>query len=293
MDNIIKEAELLAANGVKELNIIAQDTTVYGLDIHKKQTLHLLIRRISQIDSIKWIRLLYTHPAHFYDELIDEIADNRKICNYVDLPIQHINDAILKRMGRKTTRLQITELIARLRSRIPDLVLRTSIIVGFPGETARRFDELIDFLTTIRFERLGVFTYSHEENTPASLYRNTVSERLKRERRNALMTIQQKIAFDNNKLMIGRRVDTLIEGRCRYKGANDDTQNEVATESNSPKPHNPRSALPTWLGRCYGDAPEVDSNIIVTAATKIRRGTFKKVTITGADGYDLVGEIRG
>ncbi|MGR3179533.1 MAG: 30S ribosomal protein S12 methylthiotransferase RimO [Candidatus Anammoxibacter sp.] len=265
--DIVKEAEFLAANGAKELNIIAQDTTVYGSDIHKKQSLHLLLRKISEIKSVKWIRLLYTHPAHIYDELIDEISQNNKICNYIDLPIQHINDKILKTMGRNANRLQISRLIDKLRSRIPNLVLRTSIIVGFPGETETRFNELVDFVESTRFERLGVFTYSREENTSSSLYKNQVSRKLKEERYETLMSIQQGITFENNKKMIGEKVKVLIDSE------------EIPNQ--------------TWLGRYYADAPEVDSNVIVHSKHRIGIGTFKNVTINGTDNYDLVGVIDG
>ncbi|MGR3317772.1 MAG: 30S ribosomal protein S12 methylthiotransferase RimO [Candidatus Anammoxibacter sp.] len=295
--DIVKEAEFLAANGAKELNIIAQDTTVYGSDIHKKQSLHLLLRKISEIKSVKWIRLLYTHPAHIYDELIDEISQNNKICNYIDLPIQHINDKILKTMGRSANRLQISRLIDKLRSRIENLVLRTSIIVGFPGETEKRFDELVDFIESTRFERLGVFVYSREENTPASFYKNQISKRVKDERYEILMSVQQGIAFDNNQKMIGNKVKVLIDSETQLQNADlgfgiEDSKEIVNAK---PKIRNPKSQIPnqTWLGRYYADAPEVDSNVIVHSKHGIGIGTFKNVTINGTDNYDLVGVIDG
>lgn len=262
IDELIKEAAALGADGVKELNIIAQDTTAYGCDLYKGQMLHILLRRLSEIRSIKWIRLLYTHPAHFYDELIDEIARNNKICSYIDLPIQHINNKILEQMGRRVTRLQIERLIDKLRNRIPGLVLRTSVIVGFPGETEGQFAELIDFIDYARFERLGAFIYSREEDTPASSFKNQISKKIKKERYETAMSVQQKIIFGNNKKMIGKRLKVLIDG---WNGG-----------------HN-------GLGRYYGDAPEVDGSIIVSARLKMRIGTFKDVTIQGMDGYNLIG----
>ncbi|MGR3218190.1 MAG: 30S ribosomal protein S12 methylthiotransferase RimO [Candidatus Anammoxibacter sp.] len=280
--DIIKEAEFLVANGVKELNIIAQDTTAYGSDIHKKQSLHLLLREISEIKSLKWVRLLYTHPAHIYDKLIDEISRNNKICNYIDMPIQHINDKILKTMGRSTKRLQIVRLIDKLRSRISNLVLRTSIIVGFPGETEKRFEELLDFIESTRFERLGVFTYSNEENTSAALYKSQVSRKLKEERYETLMSIQQGITFENNEKMVGEKVKVLIDSETQLQNAKSKIPNSKSAIRNR-----------VWLGRYYADAPEVDSNVIVESEQKISIGTFKNVTITGTDNYNLVGKITG
>ena len=186
--------------GVSDDGEVGSERKVVG------DTDNIKLRKISEIKSVKWVRLLYTHPAHIYDELIDEISRNNKICNYIDLPIQHINDKILKTMGRSVNRLQISRLIDKLRTRIENLILRTSIIVGFPGETEKRFDELLDFVESIRFERLGVFVYSCEENTPASLYKSQIRKKLKDERYETLMSIQQGITFENNKKMIGKKV---------------------------------------------------------------------------------------
>lgn len=279
--DIVNEAESLAASGVKELNIIAQDTTAYGCGTLQKQSLHLLLRKISGIRSIKWIRLMYTHPGRFYDELINEIACNKKICSYIDLPIQHINDEILKKMGRGVTRSQISRLIDKLRDRIPDLVLRTSIIAGFPGETEKQFDELADFIESTRFERLGVFVYSREENTPASSYKNQISKRLKNERYETLMAIQQKITFENNKKMIGKRERVLIDS------ANELQDSDLVSGIEEDREIQNK----VWLGRYYADAPEVDSNVIITAKHNIRIGTFKDVIINGTDNYNLVGIV--
>ena len=282
IEDVVNEANLLASNGVRELDIIAQDTTAYGIDIYKKQSLHILLKKLSEIKPIKWIRLLYTHPARIYDELINEIAENNKICNYIDMPIQHINDDILKKMGRKTTHLQIAQLIGKLRNQIPDLVLRTSIIVGFPSETKKRFTELLSFIEDTRFERLGVFPYSQEENTPASSYTGQVSNRLKNERYETLMAIQQKITFENNEKMIGKKVKVLIDSHTQLQNVNNKA--EIV--------QNEEILYPAWLGRYYADAPEVDSNVIVRSKHNIKVGTFKNVVINSVDGYDLVGVIQ-
>lgn len=307
IEDIVEEARLLGANGVKELNIIAQDTTYYGLDLYKKQMLHLLLQKISEIGKIKWIRLFYTHPGRFYDELIKVITDNSRICNYIDLPIQHINDEILKRMARHTTRLQIERLIDKLRHLIPDLVLRTSIIVGFPGETDTQFNELIDFINSTRFERLGAFIYSREEDTPASSFKNHISKRVKMERYATLMSVQQKITFKNNKKMVGKRLKVLIDSQGNSP-QKIDMMEEIKSTSGSdiyaqadksvfgsklPTPQSPIliSSAPAqvWLGRYYGDGPDVDSNVIVISRSKLQTGTFKDVLIHGVSGYNLIG----
>ena len=248
----------------------------------KKPKLHVLLNKLSEIDSIKWIRVLYAHPAHFYDELIDEVSQNEKICNYLDMPIQHINDHILKRMGRKTTRAQVATLIDKLRERVDNLVLRTSIIVGFPGETEKRFNELTDFIESTRFERLGVFKYSREEDTPAFSYHSQISKRIKKERYDRLMTMQQGIMFKNNERQVGNRVKVLIDAPFIQ-----------STKSQEHKPNNRNQKQKNmWLSRSYADAPEVDSNIIVTSEKKIKTGTFKDVIITSTEDYNLIADIK-
>lgn len=281
IEEILIEAQSLAANGVKEINIIAQDTTAYGYDLYKEQKLHTLLKKISEIKSVKWIRLLYTHPGRIYNELIDEIALNKKICNYIDLPIQHINDEILKMMGRGTTRLHISRLIDNLRSRIPGLALRTSVIVGFPGETEKQFEELIDFIEVTCFQRLGAFAYSKEDSTPASSFKNSISKKVKNERYETLMAVQQRIMFENNEKMIGKKLKVLIDS-CDVLGKN------KIKEANKQQ-----SAIPNhaWVGRCYADAPEVDGNVLVYTKRQIRPGTFKDVIVNGADGYNLIGVL--
>lgn len=279
LKQIIEEAEQLAIDGAKELNIVAEDTTAYGIDLYKEQRLHTLLRKLSRIDSVHWIRLLYTHPAHFYSELIEEIARNEKVCKYIDLPIQHINNEILKRMGRKVTRIQIERLIEELRSKVPGLFIRTSVIVGFPGETEKQFDELLRFIEDTAFERLGAFTYSKEEGTKAANMKKQASKKTQERRLEQIMSVQQKIAFKKNKQMIGKTLEVLIEERARIEGA--------------------RNGFRGWLGRSYGDAPDVDSNVLVQGTVPIpliykagRRatvGNFCQVLITDTKDYDLCG----
>lgn len=261
MDEILREAEGLAAGGARELNLIAQDSTLYGVDIYGRQCLHELLGRLSKIDPIKWIRLLYTHPAHFYPELIGEIAGNERVVKYVDMPVQHISDKMLELMGREVTRSRVEELIRRLRKEIPGLVLRTTMIVGFPGEGEREFRELLAFLEETAFERLGAFVYSQEEGTPAAAFKGRVPEPEKQRRLAEVMTLQQGITFDKNDQLVGKNLEVLVDG--------------VQEGGRS------------WLARSYRDAPEVDGNVIVFD-TGLVPGEFKKVTITHQEGYDLV-----
>ncbi len=288
IEDIVNEAASLSANGAKELNIIAQDTTEYGIDLYKTRSLHILLKKISEIKDVKWIRLFYTHPQHIYDELIDEIANNDKICNYIDMPIQHINEAVLKKMGRSSTKEQISNLIDKLRSKIPDLVLRTSIIVGFPGETEKRFNELLDFVKSAKFEKLGAFVYSREEDTPAYKFNSKVSAKVKNDRFETLMSVQQEIVFKNNEEMVGKELDVLIE-EC----GDLDSYNELLVDPAKIEKIIDRLPQKTklWLGRFYGDAPEVDSNVIIVSKKKLKTGTFKKVIINHIDGYNLIGTI--
>jgi len=259
---VTAEAEQLVADGAREINVIAQDTTLYGKDSRAGETLALLLRRLSGVPRLRWIRLLYTHPAHFRDDLIDEIASNSRICPYVDLPVQHLNDRILKRMGRRVTQAQILDLIDRLRARIPGLTLRTSVIIGFPGETDAAFEELLQLVQRIRFERLGAFTYSREEGTPAARYSRQVSERIKRERLDALMTAQQHIAFEQASARIGQTATVLIDEASGH-------------------------APDEWRARSRAEAPEVDP-VILVGGRRLAAGRFRRVRITGSRGYDLV-----
>lgn len=265
IDSVVREVRGLARTGVlKEVNLVGQDTTLFGADRYGKKMLPDLLKRLCDLEnSVKWIRVLYTHPAHYTDELIDTIRKEQKICKYLDLPIQHINDSVLQRMNRRTTRLQIMNLVEKLRKRIPNLVLRTSIIVGFPGETDKDFRELLDFLRETRFEKLGAFTYCREKGTKAGRSKDQVPERLKAERFDELMRQQQEISLSVNKSFIGNTVKVLID------------EKEAA-----------RSDL--FAGRTQGDAPEVDGNVYVSGKD-IKVGRFCDVRINDALEYDLVG----
>jgi len=264
IENILEEAQQMAGEGVKEINIISQDTTSYGIDIYVKQMLHVLLEKLSEIEGIAWIRLLYTHPGHFYQELIDTISNQNKICSYVDLPIQHINDTILARMGRSVTRKSIEGLIHRLRESIPEIILRTSVITGFPGETDRQFEELLEFIKDIQFERLGAFAYSKEEGTPAATFRNHVPEKIKEKRLKEIMLVQQEIMWNKNKDLIGKTIPVIVDER--------DNDSDIGN---------------TWIGRTYGDAPDVDGKVFITNGA-IKVGDMKNLVITDTRGYDLV-----
>ncbi|MDF2520063.1 MAG: ribosomal protein methylthiotransferase RimO [Clostridia bacterium] len=261
-EDIVKEAALLAKQGIKEFNIIAQDTTRYGMDLYGEYRIAELLQEISKIEGIEWIRILYSYPDEFDDKLIDVIADNKKICKYLDIPIQHASNKILKRMGRRTTKEEILELIKKLRKRIPEITLRTSLIVGFPGETDEDFKELLDFVKEVRFDRLGVFTYSREEDTPAYGMEEQIDEEIKLKRQERIMLLQSDISYDNNQKMVGKIVEVLVEG----------------------KEHN------KYYGRSGKDAPEIDGNVYFSSKAKYKPGDFTHVLIKEAAEYDLVGE---
>lgn len=266
-ESVITEVKSLGADGkLKEINVIGQDTTLFGVDRCGRAALPDLLKRLCRLENnVKWIRLLYTHPAHYTDGLIFTVRDERKICKYLDLPIQHISDKILRRMNRSVTRKEITALIEKLRKNIPGLVLRTSIIVGFPGETEKDFKELLSFVRETRFEKLGAFIYSREDGTKAARFKGQISEKIKQARYDELMKIQQGIASDINSSFLGKRVEVLIDEKCKdQKGV--------------------------FLGRTQGDAPEIDGSVYVSGAN-IRAGEFYKVHITDTLEYDLVGEI--
>lgn len=265
LGQLVKKAEELAEMGVKELILVAQETTVYGVDIYKKKMLPQLLSKLCDVKGIFRIRILYCYPEEITEELIAVIKSQDKICNYLDIPIQHASDKILKAMKRRTTKAQLIEIINRLRSEIPDIILRTTLISGFPGETKEDHQELINFVKDMRFDRLGVFAYSPEEGTPAADMDMQVSEEVKEERRNELMEIQQDIAFELSEEKIGREMVAMIEGRIVDENA--------------------------YLGRTYMDAPEVDGNVFITTDEELITGDFVKVLITGAAGYDLIGEI--
>jgi len=266
MESVVEEAKRLSSSGkIKEINIIGQDTTLFGKDIYGRQKLPELLKSLSSLKSgVKWIRLLYTHPAHYSDKLINALRDEKKVCRYLDLPVQHINDRILKKMNRHTTKKEIIDLIERLRKNIPGLALRTSVIIGFPGETDKEFNELLAFLEDTRFEKLGAFIYSAEEFSRAYKFPRRIPDSVKNRRFDEVMKLQQKISADINKSYMGKTVDVLID-------------EPVEGENNK------------FAGRTECDAPEVDGCVYVSGKG-VRVGEFCKVKITDTLEYDLVGE---
>lgn len=265
IERLLKEAEDLVAQGVKEIILVAQETTLYGKDLYGEKSLHKLLRELCKISGLRWIRILYCYPEEITDELIQVIKEEDKICNYLDLPIQHASDGILKRMGRRTSKEQLVEIIGKLRKEIPDIAIRTTLITGFPGETQEQHEELMEFVDEMEFDRLGVFTYSPEEDTPAAEMPDQIPEDVKEDRQAELMELQQEIAFDLAEEMIGREVLVMIEGK-------------VADEN-------------AYVGRTYKDAPNVDGLIFVESEEELMSGDFARVRITGALEYDLMGEI--
>ena len=265
MEQLLKEAKELAEGGVKELILVAQETTVYGQDIYGEKSLHRLLRELCKIDGIQWIRLLYCYPEEIDANLIRVMKEEPKICHYLDLPIQHASDAILKKMGRRTSKAQLVDTIRTLREEIPDITLRTTLITGFPGETEEQHQELVAFVDEMEFDRLGVFTYSPEENTPAAEMPDQIPEEVKEDRQPELMELQQEIAFDLAEDMIDREVLVMIEGK-------------VADEN-------------AYVGRTYRDAPNVDGLIFINTDEELMSGDFAKVKVTGAMEYDLIGEL--
>lgn len=265
MDSLIASAEKLASDGIKELVLVAQETTLYGVDLYGEKKLPELLTKLSEIEGIEWIRLLYCYPEEITDELIEVMATNPKICHYVDIPIQHSENAILKRMGRRTSREDIVELVGRLRTAMPDIAIRTTLISGFPGETQELHDGLVDFVDECEFERLGVFTYSPEEGTPAAEYEDQVDGELAVKWRDEIMELQQEISYEKNQQMIGSTQKVLIEGYL----VDDDV----------------------YVGRTYRDAPGVDGIVFVSAPYELISGSFVDVKITEANEYDLTGVI--
>ncbi|MCC3371801.1 30S ribosomal protein S12 methylthiotransferase RimO [Cohnella sp. REN36] len=263
IESIVAEAEQLAAQGVKEISLIAQDSTNYGTDLYDGFKLPELLNRVSEVPGVEWVRLHYAYPGFFTDELIEAIASNPKICNYIDMPLQHSEDAILKRMRRPGRQRDVRELIARIRARIPDVALRTSMIVGFPGETEEDFERLCDFVREMKFDRLGVFAYSQEEDTPANRLPDHLPDEVKQRRASTLMEIQREVAKDNASKYVGRTIDVLVES---YDGRSD-----------------------VYVGRSQFDAPEIDGEVFVTGV-RAEIGTIRKVRITHAYEYDLSGE---
>jgi len=264
-ERLIAQAEHMAEQGVKELILVAQETTMYGTDLYGKKTLHLLMKELCKIKGIRWIRVLYCYPEEIYDELIQVMKEEKKICHYLDLPIQHASDRILKRMGRRTTRAQLTATIEKLRKEIPDIVLRTTLITGFPGETEEDHQELMEFVDEMEFDRLGAFTYSPEEGTPAETMEDQIPEEIKEERRDEIMELQQEISLEKGNDRIGQELLVMIEGKVSGESA--------------------------YIARTYGDTPKVDGYIFVQTGELLMTGDFAKVRVTGALEYDLIGEL--
>ena len=265
MERLLKEAQDLAEQGVKELILVAQETTLYGKDLYGEKSLPKLLRELCKISGIRWIRILYCYPEEITDELIQVMKEEPKICHYLDLPIQHANDTILKRMGRRTSKQELIDIVQKLRKEIPDICLRTTLITGFPGETQEQHEELKEFIDTLEFDRLGAFTYSPEEDTPAATFEDQIDEEVKEDRQADIMELQQEIAFDKAEDMIGREVLVMIEGK-------------VADEN-------------AYVGRTYRDAPNVDGLIFINTDVELISGDFAKVKVTGALDYDLIGEL--
>jgi len=265
METLIEEAKGLAEGGVKELILVAQETTIYGMDLYGEKKLPELLKELCKIPGIYWIRILYCYPEEITGELISVIKEEKKICHYLDIPIQHASDPVLKRMGRKTSNGDLRNIIGLLRKEIPDICLRTTLIAGFPGESAKDHETVMEFVDEMEFDRLGVFTYSAEENTPAAEFPDQIEEKQKEEWQAELMELQQEIAFDKAADMIGQEIYVLIEGK-------------VADEN-------------AYVGRTYKDAPGVDGLIFINTDEELISGDFVKVRITGSYEYDLIGEM--
>ncbi len=262
---LIEEAKNLVSQGVSELILVAQETTLYGLDLYKEKKLPLLLRKLSEIEELRWIRLLYCYPEEITDELIDEMASNPKVLHYLDMPTQHCCDDILKSMGRRTRQKELLDVIAKLRDKMPDICLRTSLICGFPGETGKHHREVIDFIKKAGFDRLGAFAYSQEEGTPAAEFDNQVAEEIKKQRVENVMLAQQKIIFKKNKKLKKTIFEVIVEGY--------DSDNDV------------------YVGRTYRDTPDVDGLVFFSSDRELMTGDFVNVMITGSNYYDLIGEM--
>ena len=265
MEQILKEAEKLAQDGVKELILVAQETTLYGVDLYGKKMLPELLERLSAIEGIYWIRLQYCYPEEITEELIHTMATNSKICHYIDIPIQHANDDILKRMGRKTSQADIRHIVASLREAMPDICIRTTLICGFPGETVEAHEELKTFVADMKFDRLGCFAYSRQEGTPADTFPDQIAEELKQTRVAEIMELQQDISAACNETYIGRTLDAFVEGK-------------VADEN-------------VYVARTYRDAPDVDGYLFIQTTRELMTGDIVSVQVTGSYEYDLIGEL--
>lgn len=265
MEELIEEAVKLTTSGVKELILVAQETTLYGVDLYGEKRLPELLERLAQIEAVRWIRILYCYPEEITEELAEEISNNKKVCHYLDLPIQHCNDEILKNMGRRTDKKQLMEKIEMLRKRIPDIALRTTLISGFPGETEEQHEECIEFVKAMRFDRLGVFPYSPEEGTKAAGFEGQLEEEVKRRWADEIMETQQQVIFEANENMVGRRILALVDG---YLPEED-----------------------VYVARTYRDTPEIDGCVFFHSSSEILSGTMVELEVTDASGYDLIGML--
>lgn len=265
IEQLVEQARKLVDQGVKELILVAQETTLYGVDLYGEKSLPRLLKELSAIPGLVWIRILYCYPEEITDELIEAIATLPKVCHYLDMPIQHCSDTILKKMGRRTTKAQIVSLVEKLRERIPDICIRTTLISGFPGETQEEFEELYNFVDEMEFDRLGVFTYSQEEDTVAGAMPDQIPEEVKRARRDELMELQQEIAFEKANDQIGKKLLVMVEGKV----VDDDV----------------------YVTRTYQDAPNVDGYLFLQTSATLMTGDIVKAVVTDANEYDLVGEI--
>ncbi len=266
MERILAEAKQLAEDGVKELILVAQETTVYGKDIYGRKALPELLNKLCELDGIRWIRILYAYPEEITDELIECMASQPKICHYIDMPIQHCNDELLRKMGRKTDKADIMNIASKLRKAMPDISLRTTLICGFPGETAEMHQELLQFIRDMKFDRLGAFAYSKEDGTVAATWKNQVEEELKQQWQEEVMLCQKEISLANNQAYVGRTLPVFIEGKLPEDGV--------------------------FIGRTYRDTPSVDGFIFVNSDTELTSGQFVQVTVTSFDEYDLIGDVK-
>lgn len=265
MESLVAEAKQLVEFGAKELILVAQETTLYGKDIYGEKSLPKLLHELCKISGLYWIRILYCYPEEITDELIEAIKSEKKVCHYLDIPIQHASDRVLQRMGRRTNQQELRDMVAKLRREIPDICLRTTLITGFPGETQEEHEELLSFVDEMEFDRLGVFTYSPEEDTPAATFADQIDEEVKKDRQADIMELQQEIAFEKAEAMIGKTVFAMIEGKI-------------------PDEH-------AYVARTYKDAPNVDGFLFIQTSEELMTGDFVRVKITGSYEYDLIGEI--
>lgn len=266
IESLVKEAEQLSKQGAKEIILVAQDTSLYGTDIYGKKMLPELLNRLNNILDIEWIRILYCYPEHINDEIIEAMYLNSKVCHYIDMPIQHSDDSILKAMGRKSTRNDIENVIKKLRYKMPDICIRTTLIVGFPGETEEKFNNLVDFIKCVKFDRLGVFTYSREEGTPAYNMKNQIDENIKQKRKEYIMEIQKNISAEKCESFVGKELKVIVEGL-------------IEEDKN------------VYCGRTYRDCYEVDGFVFFESNDRLISGDFLNIKITEASDYDLIGEI--